>query len=121
MVWGNDNVDVSTTVRFLSPGSDSIQAEATTKEFRLTRAGTLSALRVHARAAGTGTFNLSFTVIINGVATAIVATGAVTLTDWSDLVHSVGVAAGDLIGIEVTKSGIITASPDDIFASLQYA
>jgi hypothetical protein len=63
----------------------------------------MSKLRVHATP-GAAVKNLTYTVQVNGVATALAETQPNTAADGSNLVNSVAFAAGDLIGVSVDKS-----------------
>lgn len=122
-VWGNQSVATTTAIRFMEPGFDNTGlAPLTTCEFRSPPFVTIwKDLQAHARIAGVGAPTLSFTLIVNGVATVLVATGAAALSDWSDLVNRVVVPASALIGIRVTKSAAIGTSPTDILATVSVA
>jgi hypothetical protein len=104
----------------MSPGFDAAGAAPTVvREFRIPRAGTLRNMRVHVRVPGGGTDTISYTLQVNGVDTLLVVTMAATAADGSDLVNAPVVAAGDLIGIKITKSGNTAPSPSDVLCSVE--
>jgi len=104
----------------MSPGYDATGAAPTVvREFRIPRAGVLRNMRVRVGAPGAGTETVSYTLQINGVDTALVTTMLVTAADGSNLVNAPAVAAGDRIGIKVTKSGIVAPSPGDVLCSIE--
>jgi hypothetical protein len=77
-------------------------------------------MRVHCGAA-TGNGNTAvYTLFLNGVATALTVTLASNVTDGSDLVHTVAVAAGDLLSLEVTKAASLGTPPKNIIVSFEF-
>ena len=88
-------------------------------QIRAPRAGTLRNLHIRQNGAGTGTSTVTYTVRINGVATAVTIGLLVTATNGADTVNSVAVAIGDAIDIIVTKAGGTTTSPTRISATLE--
>ena len=78
-------------------------------------------MRVRQNRAGVGGATITYTLRVNGVATALTVGMLATAVDGSDLANSVAVAAGNLIDVEVTKSAAITTSPDDIVATMEFA
>ena len=119
--WGSDNVGTLVDTRYLAPWRDTLIGGLTPLQLRVPRAGTLKNLRVRHNTVGVGANNLSYTVRKNSTGTAVVVTMAATASDGSDTSNSVAVAAGDLLDIEVTKSGVLTTSPLGIVATLEYA
>jgi hypothetical protein len=107
--------------RFVPPGHDFALASLTDVfQLPVTRAGTLRNLFVrHNSAAGNGN-NIVYTVMKNGVATAItvpLATGAVGQA--SDLVNTVAVVAGDRISLRGSKAAGIAGGGVNLAASLE--
>jgi hypothetical protein len=78
--------------------------------------GTLKDLRIYMDSVAGAGENASFTVMVNFMATNIVATLTDENKNGSDLVHSLAVVAGDLISIRITTSSGATAG--NIIASL---
>ncbi len=102
--WGNTTVASSTTTRYLEPWFSDGIAPTTPIQFEVTRAATLRNMRVrHNNPGGTGAI-ITYTLRVNGVATALSVGLASTSATGSDLVNSVAVAAGDTLDVEVTKA-----------------
>lgn len=121
LIFGAGRVIATTTTRYLFPCYSDSVAQTSAVQFRASRAGTLRNLRVrHNIPAGNGN-NIVYTIRKNGVATALTVTLASTTADGSDLVNTVGVAAGDLIDIEVTKAAGVGFSPRDVVATVEFA
>lgn len=121
LLFGAGQIGSSTTDRYLFPAYSDSLAQTSAVQFRAPRAGTLQKLRVrHNITAGNGN-NVVYTLRKNGTPTALTATLASTANDASDLVNTVGVAAGDLLDVIATKASTIGASPRDVTASIEYA
>jgi hypothetical protein len=119
LLWGSGSIAATTTTRYLHPGYEEAAAPTYVIQFRIPMAGTLKNLYVrHTAGAGNG-LNVVYTVRKNGVATTLVVTLASTANDGNDLTHTVAVAQGDLLDIEVTKAASISATPTDIIATLE--
>lgn len=121
LLWGNSSIGNSTTARFLAPGYTDNNAQTSTIQFRVPRAGTIRNLRVRSNTAGTGASNLTFTLRKNGTNQTLTCTYSNTAQDGSDLVNSFTVAAGDLIDIIVNKSASLSNSPQAVVASVEYS
>lgn len=124
LLWGNNAIAASATTRYLTPGYDESTAPLITAivQIRAPRAGNLRNMRVRQNSpVGTpDPDTITYTVRVNNVATTISATMGRDDVDASDLVNSVEIAAGDLLDIEVTKSGGIGTTPNDIVVTLEY-
>jgi hypothetical protein len=107
LIWGNDNIAASPTTRYLVSGWDALLAPTAPRRYRVARAGTLSEMRAHHNAPGGNGNTVTYTLTVNGVPTALTVSMASTAADGTDLANSVAVAAGDLLGIEVTKGAAI--------------
>jgi hypothetical protein len=121
LIFGAGNLSSTTVSRYLFPGYSDSMAQVTAVQFRVARPGTLRNLRVRHNIPGGNGNNIVYTVRKNGAPSAITTTLASTANDGSDLVNTVGVAAGDLIDIIVTKAAGIAGSPRDVTASLEFA
>jgi hypothetical protein len=118
--FGASSIAATAVARFIPPGYVTGTAPTTTVSFRSPSRPTIwKNLQVHARVAGVGAATLTFTILVNGVATTLSAAGVATLTDWNDLTHVVLVPANALIDLQSTKSAAITTSPADILASVE--
>jgi hypothetical protein len=105
--WGNNSVGSSTATRVLDPGYENrtapLAAGTAFIDLRVPRAGTLRNLYIyHNNPGGTGAV-ITYTIFVNGIATAISAGLASTGTVAADTVNSVVVAAGDRVRVQVTK------------------
>jgi hypothetical protein len=117
--WGNGSVSGTTTPRFLGPGYDTSMAGLSALQYRAPAGCTLRNLRVrHNLPAGNGAA-IVYTIRINGIPSLLVVSLASTALDGSDLVDMVGVVAGDLIDLAVTKAASVGAGPADILAILE--
>jgi hypothetical protein len=120
LFWGAGNVAGTAVTRFLRPGYQSGVAPVTGVRLPITRAGTLQRMFVRCRVAGAGATNITYTVLLNGVATALAVAMLPTAVSASNVVNTVVVAAGDFIEIQVTKAAI-GASPTDIEVCVEEA
>jgi len=110
LAWGNNSVANSTAARVLDPGYEQRTAPLASStafiELRSPIAGTLQNMYVrHNNPGGSGAV-ITYTVFVNGVATALTVGLASTSSNGSDTVNSVAVSAGDLIRIQVTKVAV---------------
>lgn len=120
LTWGNNSVAATTTTRFLSPWYDESTAQTVAVAWRAPRDGSIRSMRVrHNITAGNGN-PIVYTLLVNGVATALAVSLASTAADGSDLVDAVAVVAGDLLSLRVTKAAATGASPTDIIVSVEF-
>ncbi len=121
--WGADSVGAAVVARFLPPGHDFAVAPTTdSMQIPIYRAGTLKNLVVRHNSAGGNGQPVTYTVLVNGVATGItcnLATGAVGQA--SDIVNTVVVAFGDRVSIRADKNANIGGGNLDVEASLELA
>lgn len=121
MSWGDDSIAAGADTRYLTPGDGATAiTTSTTYDLPLPRAGTVRNLFVrHNAAVGNGN-SVVYTVMKNGVATAVtvtLATGAVGQV--SDLVNSVAFAQGDRITLQAVKAASIANGGIDVEASVE--
>lgn len=118
--FGNTNVSSTSTTRYLTPGFDGTNVAGTSAiQYKSPVAGTAKNLYiVHNNPAGNGG-TITYTLRINGVATALTVGVPSTSASGVDNVHTVAIAVGDLIDIQVTKAGSIGTSPTNVCASFQ--
>ena len=110
LYWGNNSIANSTASRVLDPGYGDriapLALSAALMDLRVTRPGTLRNLYIeHNNPGGTGAV-ITYTVFVNGIATAITVGVASTTAGGADTVNSVVVAAGDRVRIVVTKIAV---------------
>jgi hypothetical protein len=123
LFWGVDTIGAAADSRFLPPGHDNGLA-VTTNIYRMVmpRAAVLRNLFVRHNSAGGNGNGVTYTVLVNGVATALtvtLATGAVGQA--GDTTHSVAVVQGDTISLRATKALVIAAGNLDLMATLEAA
>jgi hypothetical protein len=120
-----DPVSSASATRFMFPGGGrGVDAADNQRRFiRVPRTGRISSLYVRARVAGTGSFTTVYTVEVNSVDTTLVATVNQNANphEGNDTAHTVIVAAGDRLSIEMTwPGGAPTGDPVDISAAFVY-
>lgn len=126
IAWGNQSVGGPDSLRYMDPWGAQNQIAGTdgTTNARTVapRAGTISNLFVrHANPQGNGN-DITYTVRINGVLSALAVTLASDASQASNLVDSVAVAQGDNVDIEVSKpNGGVGNSPDGITVQGEFA
>ncbi len=119
LLFGAESLATNTTPKYMRPGYTPDPAPTDPVQMPLTRGGTLRNMFIHQTGDGNGT-NITYTVRINSVATALAVTMASTDSSAFNIVNSVVVSAGDLIDIEVTKAGGVGNSPDDIICTVGF-
>ncbi len=88
----------------------------------IVRDGILRNLYILQNSVGEGLGNTEYTIVINGVDTALAANVFITSGSGSNLVDEVAVFAGDTIGLKVFTSGAdVTVGPSNITVSLEFA
>ncbi len=125
LAWGNQSVGGTIALRYLDPWGAQNQIAGTdgTTNARtvVTRGGTIGRLYVrHGNPDGNGN-DVTYTVRVNGVTTAIAVTLASTDGQASNLVDNVVVVTGDNVDIEISKpGGGIGNSPDGVTAQVGF-
>lgn len=105
----------------MTPGYEGGLATTGAIQIAMPRGGTLKNLYiVHNTTAGNGN-NIVYTVRVNGVTQTLAVTLASTSSSGSDTTHSITVAAGDLVDIQITKAASIGSSPSDVMATMEFA
>jgi hypothetical protein len=118
--WGAGNVATTAVTRFLQPGYQTGVAPTTGVRIPIRRSGTLRNLTMQNRVVGVGAALITFTLLKNGVATALAISVAATAASGSDVADTVAVVAGDFIELRVTKAAVITTSPTDIEVAVDF-
>jgi len=119
--WGNSAIQKTTTIRYLSPGYEDMSAPTSETRYTIPLACTLKNLYIYHNTVGAGAQTITYTVMKNGVGTALTVTIAPGSASGSDTVNTVSFAAGDEVSIEVTKSAILDTAPQEVMASLEVA
>lgn len=118
--WGAGNVATTAVTRFLQPGYQTGVAPTTGVRIPIRRPGTLRNLTMQNRVVGVGAALITFTLLKNGVATALSFSVAATAASGSDIVDTVSVVAGDFIELRVTKAAAIATSPTDVEVAVDF-
>ena len=118
-VFAAGGLGISTTPRYLPFGSVPANAPTTPVSMLAARAGTLSSLRVNHGLTGTGG-NITYTLRVNGVDTAVACTLTAGSATASNLSDSVSVAAGSSIDLRVTKASSLTLSPQEVVVTVEF-
>jgi len=120
LFWGNADVGAAVEDRFLSPGHEFALASLTdVMQIPVSGTGSLKNLYVRHNSAGGDGDSVVYTVMVNGVATAItvtLATGAIGQA--SDLVNTVAVVAGNRVSLRANKAVDITSGLIDVQVSV---
>lgn len=118
-VFAAGGLGLSTTPRYLSFGSTPRNAPSSPVTLRASRAGTFSNFRVMHNLTGTGG-DITYTLRVNGVDSALSVTLTAGTANGADLVHSVVVSQNDMLDLRVSKAAAIEYSPSDITATLEF-
>ncbi len=120
LFWGVNNIGAASDTRFIPPGNSGIAPLLDIFQLPIPQAGTVKNLFVrHNSNKGNGN-SAVYTILKNGVATAItaaLATGAVGQS--SDLVNTVAIAQGDRLSLQVSKAAVVADGAVDLTASLE--
>lgn len=117
--WGANSVGASTTARYLYPGYHEGLAEIDELAWVSPTPGLVRRLRAkHNETAGNGG-SITYTLLVNGVATLLAAAVPSTTAEGSDLVNAVSVQAGDRLALRASKAAGIGASPKNIVVTAE--
>lgn len=121
LMWGNFDVGIAATAMYLAPGNDNSGiATAVPIQIRAPRVGTVQNMYVRQNIVNpAATKTITYTLRVNGVATAISATISASANDGNDLVNTVNVAQGDRLDIEFTKSAVSADSPNSVVVTME--
>lgn len=118
--WGNGDVGISATTRYLQPGYAPETARSSPVRYFLPRSGVLKNLHIlHETFAGNGN-PIVYTVRIEGNPTTLSVSMLSTASSGVNTSNNIFVAGPLKIDIEVTKVSGIMASPSQITASLEF-
>lgn len=117
--WGSLDIDAGADTRFLGPGQNATALTTDEEQIVAPFNCTLGNLFIRHNLANGNGQNVVYTVLVNGVATAVtvtLATGAVGT--GSDTSNSVAASAGDTISIRAVKGAGIASGVLNVFATL---
>jgi hypothetical protein len=118
--FGSGSVAASAATRWLFPWGADGTAPLAPIEMGVTHPGVIRNLYVHVQAPSGGTNTHTYTLMKNGIATALSVAFIQTSTGGSNIVAAVPVVAGDLLSLRVTKSGP-GGAPGGIIATMDLA
>lgn len=118
---GSGSVGSSTTIRYLYPGYSDRFAEVNEIGLRSPTTGILKNLYIAQNDPKGNGNNITYTVRVAGVDSAIVAVVPSTTINGSDTTNSVAVSEGDLVSIKVTKASGVGQSPRNVVATVELA
>jgi hypothetical protein len=111
LTFGADGIGGAADARYLPAGHDmGVASLINSLQVPLPRAGELRNLAVSHNSNGGNGANVTYTVVVNGVLTALtatLATGAIGVA--FDLINTVAVAQGDLVTVQAAKAAPIGA------------
>jgi len=122
LVWGKLRLDDLPTPCFVPPGYDN--SSATTVDpitLRAPRDGALSHLWIEQKSPGVGPGIITYTVRVNGIATALAVAIAIGTASDSNVADRVSVLEGDEIDVWATVAGLAdTTFPERITATARF-
>jgi hypothetical protein len=105
----------------MTPGFETGLASTTdTRRLRVTRAGTLKNMFVMQNGPSTSANNVVYTLLVNGVATALTVTIAGNVATGSDTTHTVAVAQGDQLTIQITKAVAVSPAITNVLVTVEF-
>jgi len=124
LYWGIDNIGGGTAIRYMSPGHDFAVAPLTdTMQIPLPRGGTMRNFIVyHNDPVGDPTNMVTYTVLVDGVATALTVTLAANAAGpVIDAVNTVAVGSTQRVSVSLQRSSSMGTSMIDPQASVELA
>ena len=120
LVFGSEDIGTGPATVFLQPGKGITADPTSTSQVPMAFAGTVTAMFVrHNTAIGTGV-TVTYTVMINNVASAITATLVTNaVVQGSDTVHTAAFNAGDTVALRAVSNGNIGNGNQDIVVCLK--
>lgn len=116
--FGAQDLASTTATRYLTPNDRSIAAPTVIQQTIVPYTGVIVSMNIQIDTPSVDTDTITYTVMINGVASALAVTGAATSTSLS-VTGSIAVVNGDKLAIRITKSNIVTPAVQDVSAILK--
>jgi YD repeat-containing protein len=113
-----DALGNTTTTRYLPPGYTPDLAPTGPQQVRVATPISYSRISFRTSATGTGANSITVTLRLNGVATALTISFLPTVQTSSATAATVSAVEGDYFDMQVTKAGVITGSPADLYVTL---
>ena len=105
----------------MTPGYQNGLAD-TSDDARLlaTRAGTLLNMFVMQNSPSTSANTVTYTLLVNGVASTLTVTIAGNVITGSDTTHSVSISQGDQLSIQITKGASVSPAIHQVFVTIEF-
>jgi len=105
----------------LYPGYESLAA-GISDVYRITvgRSGVLSQLRIRQNIPSSSSNTVTYTVLVNGVVTALSATVAGNATAGANVVNTASVVAGDELSVRVTRPANVSPSVQEVTVTVLF-
>jgi hypothetical protein len=123
LTWGANDINTAVGNRFLFPGGYSAVTASATDVWRVRvpRAGTLHNLYVKQNTLSTSALTVTYTLLVNGVASALTVTQAGNVSTGADTSHAVAVAAGAELSLQVSKAAIVTPAVSQVTVTIDFS
>ncbi len=120
LFFGADSAGTTTTTRYLYPGY-ALSLASTNDIYRINapKAGTLKNLSIRSNTPSTSPLTITYTVMVNGVASSLSVSMAANVNSGSNNVNTVAINSGDNITIRITKALSISPAVSQIVASVE--
>ena len=119
--WGSNSVAASTVTKYLDPWFDDGAAPTTPIAWVAPRDGSIFGLHlIHNQPGGNGGA-IVYTLTVNTLPTALSVSLASTGSTAVNNADTIGIAAGDVMAIEVTKAATIGSSPNNIVLTANFS
>jgi hypothetical protein len=123
LTWGAVSLAASAGTRYLPVGSGELIATTSNDfEFHVPRAATIRNMYARHNATGGNGTNVTYTLLVNGVATPLAVTLATNAVGFAtNFVNVVVVAPGDRLALTATKASSIGGGNTDTMVSVEFA
>lgn len=119
--WGAGSILQTTQTRYLYPGYDENNATIDDQfRWRVPRPGTLKNMYVMQNVPGDDAVAITYTLMVNGSPTALLAVVNANVSTGQDVVNQVFVNAGDQVTIRVTKAGVILPAVQRVMVAVEF-
>lgn len=120
--WGNNSVGSNTATRYMRWNNTrgTAPTNSSLTEMRVPRAGTIRNLHVRHNNPGGNGNAIVYTLLVNGVASALTASVASTAANGADTTNTVTVSQGDVLQVEVTKAAGIGSQPGPVAVTAEF-
>lgn len=118
LLYGAVDIDTPADTRYLPIGFSLVTAPATAIGFRADAEATCLRMRVRHNTPSADATTVTYTLYVNGVATAVAVTLAANASDGSNTADDADIFPGDLIELRALKNGVLTTGVIGPFVSV---